>query len=205
MSKLIDLSGQRFGRWAVLSRGPNNKHGHTMWHCQCDCGRERVVQDVNLRSGNSRGCKSCQTKRLKTTHGLSRTKLYNVWQHIIQRCENPSNKDYKYYGGRGIKICVEWREDFMAFYTWAMANGYSAKLGIDRIDNDGDYEPSNCRFVTEKAQLRNSRRNRLIKIGKETKPISVWAEQTKINQATLRGRLNRGWPERRLLEPVGNI
>lgn len=199
--KLIDLTGKRFEKWIVLRRVADNKWGQTMWLCRCDCGRERVVQGFNLRSGNSRSCKNCASRESAYVHGYSKTKLHNCWLNVRARCK-PKNK---YYGGRGIKVCSEWNNSFESFRDWALANGYKKGLEIDRIDNDGNYEPENCQFVTRKEQTRNSRNNRLIKIGKETKPLCEWAEQAGIKWYTLRHRIRAGWPEHRLLEPVGNI
>ena len=201
MGNFIDLTGQRFGKWMVLSRAPNNKRCQARWHCRCVCGKKRILQGADLRTGHSKGCLSCHIKRIKTKHGLSRTKLYWIWQGIVQRCENPNNKCYKNYGDRGIKVCIQWHnhKDFM---TWALAHGYKEGLSIDRIDNDGNYKPGNCRFVTAKEQNRNSRNNRSVRIGKETKLLVEWAEQAGINKDTLKSRVDMGWPEHRLLEPA---
>ena len=134
-------------------------------------------------------------------HGLSRTPLYQIWMCIIRRCEYLENENYKYYGGRGIKVCPEWH-DAATFFKWALANGYKKGLQIDRINNEGDYKPSNCHFITAKEQARNRRNNRLVKIGDEIKPLCVWSELIGINYNTLKTRVSRGWPESRLLEPV---
>ena len=202
MTALIDLTGQRFGKWFVLKRMQNSKQDKAMWLCRCDCGQEKTVLSSNLRGGYSKSCRSCQISYRNTTHGQTGTRLYNVWTGIIARCENPNGEFYYCYGGRGIKVCKEWRNDFSTFYKWAIANGYEKGLSIDRINNDGNYEPSNCRFVTMAIQSRNNRHNRPVKIGNETKPISEWAEQSGINYTTIWRRINKGCPEERLLEPV---
>lgn len=147
MGKLIDLTGKRFGHWLVLIRTTNSKIGHPRWLCRCDCGREKIVQGGNLRNGGSKSCQNCQNKG-NYKHGLRRTRLYNVWANIIKRCENPNATHYERYGGRGIRICSEWRKRFMVFRRWALSHGYKDGLTIDRIDNDGNYEPSNCQFIT---------------------------------------------------------
>lgn len=149
MSKLIDLTGKNFGRWTVLERASNDKNGQAHWMCQCACGREKIVYGNSLRSGHSRQCRHCGNKENTFKHGLSGTPLYNVLNDMIQRCENPNNKDYKHYGGRKIKICPEWREDFAVFAAWALANGYKEGLSIDRIDNDKGYFPENCQWITQ--------------------------------------------------------
>ena len=135
-------------------------------------------------------------------HGFSGMKLHDVWRTMIKRCENSNHIGYKYYGGRGIMVCSEWRKDFIPFYNWAIANGYEKGLTIDRINNNGNYEPNNCRFVTYKVQNRNSRNNRHIKIGNEVKLMVDWAEISGIKHQTLRKRIKLGWPGNRLLEPI---
>lgn len=202
MRALINLTGQRFGKWIVLERANNDTQGRARWLCCCDCGRKVIVNSSSLRSGKSKGCQSCQLRRINTRHGQWGTRLYSVWQGIIKRCENPNATHYEHYGGRGIRVCSEWRKDFMIFREWALANGYEEGLTIDRIDNNGDYESNNCRFATRKEQRRNSRQNRLVRIGNETKLLCEWAEEAGIHQSVLRSRIRTGWPEHRLLEPV---
>lgn len=135
-------------------------------------------------------------------HGQKGTRLYRVWKDMIARCENPNHKYYKDYGGRGIKVCAEWRNSFITFRKWALTHGYKHYLTIDRIDNDGDYKPENCRFATMTIQNRNSRQNKFIIIGNKKKLLIEWAEQAGLKYHTLWRRLHRGWPESRLLEPV---
>jgi len=142
--KLIDLIEQRFGRWTVLKFTGRDKKKNDLWLCRCECGKEKIVRGSSLRSGNSKGCKSC----FATKHGQWGTSLHNVWTHIVQRCENSNNKRYKDYGGRGIKVCSEWRKDFVIFMKWALFHGYKEGLTLDRINNDGNYEPENCQFLT---------------------------------------------------------
>jgi len=202
MGKFIDLTGQRFGKWAVLERASNDKNSNPMWLCRCICGRTEMVLGYSLRGGVSRRCVYCRNKENPTKHGQQGTRLYSVWQGMIRRCENLNHEAYKYYGGRGISVYPEWRKDFKIFMDWAQANGYKEGLSIDRIDNNGNYGPGNCRFVAAKEQSRNRRSNRPIKIGNETKLLIEWAEQAGIDKLTLRYRIESGWPEHRLLEPV---
>jgi len=147
--KLIDLTGQKFNSWTVLKKASNNKWRQAMWHCRCDCGRESIVPGGNLRSGESKGCRSCFIKNILIKHGQWGARLYYVWWGMIQRCENLNSKDYKNWGGRGILVCPEWRKDFSVFRKWALGHGYKDNLTIDRISNDKGYSPENCQFITK--------------------------------------------------------
>lgn len=136
-------------------------------------------------------------------HGLRKTRLFSIWANMKTRCINPRSTHYNRYGGRGITVCDEWRDNFQSFYEWAMANGYKDDLTIDRIDNNGNYEPSNCRWTTSKEQARNTSRNVLITIDGETKSLMSWCEKYNINYKTVRDRLKRGWTiEKSLTESV---
>lgn len=126
-------------------------------------------------------------------HGLRHTRLFSILNNILTRCYNRNFKSFPRYGGRGITVCKEWRINFKSFYDWAMANGYRDDLTIDRIDNNGNYEPSNCRWVDMKRQARNTKRNVNVTINKETKTLIEWCEIYQINYRTVRDRLHRGW------------
>ena len=156
--KRIDITGQRFGRLiAIKSTRVQGKQ--TYWECMCDCGSVVEISLGNLRSGNTTSC-GCALKdsliKRNLTHNLSKTKLYYVHNTMRQRCGNPNNTSYPRYGGRGITVCEEWM-NFESFYNWAIESGYKEGLSIDRIDNDGNYEPSNCRWETPVNQARNRR------------------------------------------------
>ena len=174
MSNKVDLTGKRFGRLVVLEQAEYHidKKGRKirMWKCKCDCGNETIVRHGGLQRGTTTSC-GCFHKetvgRLKRTHGLShKSHLYSVWKNIKDRCYREKCKSYHNYGGRGIAMCDEWRSDYKAFYDWSMANGYKEEqtaggvniLSIDRINNDGNYEPSNCRWVTADVQAKNKRK-----------------------------------------------
>ena len=162
-NEFIDLTDAVFGEWIVIRRAANNKNGSAMWLCRCSCGKERVVYGGSLRSGRSKSCGHYYRARGNMKHGGRWTKLYMVWDSMRSRCFTVSNKDYESYGGRGITVCNEWN-DFSAFREWALTNGYKEGLSIDRIDNDGNYEPSNCRWATAHEQRINQRpRKRRIK------------------------------------------
>lgn len=136
-------------------------------------------------------------------HGLCGTPLYNVWLTMKQRCYNPKDKHYKWYGAKGVGVCEEWRKDVTAFYNWAISNGYRKGLTIDRIDFTKDYSPNNCRFITMRMQQRNKSSNKRIEYNGEIMSVQEWAEKINITPSTLRARFNKGWSvERALTEPV---
>ena len=159
-----DISGQKFGRLLVLER-LGTKNRHTKYLCKCDCGAEKIVDASNLKSGCTQSCGCLHREisvQVNTVHGERKTRLYAVWRSMCQRCTNPKNRDYKNYGGRGIRVCESWLK-FPAFSEWAYASGYDANAvrgvcTIDRVDVDGDYKPSNCRWVDMKTQAANRRK-----------------------------------------------
>jgi len=160
----MNLIGQRFGRLEVLEGAGTDRYQKTIWLCQCDCGNTKIILGANLKSGNTTSC-GCYHKEStiarSVTHNLHHTRLYKVWCDMKKRCDNPRNKSYKYYGGRGICVCDEWKE-FESFNRWAFDNGYDEnaprwECTIDRIDNDSNYEPLNCRWVTMEVQNNNKR------------------------------------------------
>ena len=161
-----DLTGKRFGKLTVLSRYGTDKHGNATWKCRCDCGNETIAQAEDLKRGLTKSCKCGYEEnkhnfgdRIKK-HGKRNERIYNIYCGMKARCYNTNNPVYKYYGAKGVNICTEWLKDFMSFYNWAMANGYRKNLTIDRINPFGNYEPSNCRWVTLSEQASNKRNSK---------------------------------------------
>lgn len=194
MSKFIDLAGQRFGRLTAVERAGKNRYG-VVWKCLCDCGSYTEVAGTKLRNGHTRSC-GCLVSdtigNLNRTYGMSKSRLHYIWGNMKSRCYNANNRFYKRYGGRGIAVCDEWRDDFTAFVDWALANGYDATLTIDRIDNDKGYAPDNCRWVDMTTQANNRTSNKLFTMDGQTKSISEWSKAYGRKRATVAYRLRRG-------------
>jgi hypothetical protein len=157
MGKFIELTGKRIGRLVVLMRVGNSSNGTARFLCRCDCGTTKEVRSIHLNKETTQSCGCIQvenTKLSNTRHGLKKSKSYNTWTHMIQRCENPVNDSYKYYGSRGISVCVRWHK-FENFY---LDMGEKPEgLTLERIDNNKGYEPSNCKWATIKEQNCNKR------------------------------------------------
>jgi hypothetical protein len=202
MKKGIDITGQKFGRWTALSFSHRSKGGHWAWNCKCDCGTEAKILGTRLIKGKTTSCgcyKREWSKEKHTTHGMRHHKLYPVYDSMKRRCYNPNDKGYINYGGRGITVCDEWLTDPSTFFKWAFLSGYEEGLSIDRINNDGNYEPGNCRWASRSEQLNNTRVNHLITFNGETHTITQWSRITGINKGTLRDRIEAGWSEERAL------
>jgi len=187
-SNFIDLTGQKFARLTVLGQATVKKDNKACWHCLCDCGNEIVAVGKSLRTGNTRSCgcyRNDRQKEANKTHGMTHTKLYKRWKAMKDRCYNPNDKGYVNYGSRGIMVCDEWRNDFQAFYDWAMANGYSEELEIDRENNDDNYEPNNCRWINGIIQNRNRRINKRNSSGTKDvsfhKTVGKWRARISVN------------------------
>ena len=159
MSNKITI-GEKYNKLTVIEKTDIRKRRSVVYKCKCDCGNITYVTSTNLKYGYIKSCGCYQKEQASKTnkkHGLSNTKLFYVWQDMKGRCNNPNHHAYKDYGGRGIKICDEWQNDFMSFYTWAINNVYKEKLTIDRKNNNGNYEPNYCRWTTMKIQCQNRR------------------------------------------------
>lgn len=209
MSRYKDISDKRFGRLiAIKVIGREEVSRCVLWECECDCGKKTIVRSSSLLSGSTKSCGCLQKDRAaeynknNAIHGKCETKLYKSWAHMKERCLNPNCKSYKNYGARGITICEDWLE-FENFNQWAINNGYKKGLTIDRIDNNGDYKPSNCRWVNRKKQNNNRRDNVILEFNGKKKTLAQWAEELNINYSTLHSRIYTGWSvEKALTQPV---
>ena len=186
--KYENLAGRKYGKLTVISpiNVPLKSGQHKRWLCQCDCGNTTIVSSDHLKKGDIKGC-GCYY------YGLSHTRLFRIWEHMKNRCNSESDDSYKHYGLRGITVCPEWENDFLCFYNWAMDNGYSDSLSIDRINNDKGYSPDNCRWVDQKVQANNTRWNHHIEYNGEDHTLSEWGKILGIKPNTLLYRIRRGW------------
>lgn len=193
------MVGKRFGLYTVLERSPR-KESHAYWICKCDCGSIRHVSGGGLRRGSIRSCgcarESWSPNKRGTTHGMARTKEYHAWQAMRSRCSNPNMPNYPRYGGRGIRVCPEWEKSFDSFFQF-MGPAPSKDHSLDRYpDNDGNYEPGNCRWATATEQQNNRRCNRILTADGVSKNLSQWASDLGTKSHVLLTRLALGWSER---------
>lgn len=208
MGKINDLTGQRFGRLVALYPTEKRICRRVVWHCKCDCGKYKDVDSLNLVQGDTTSCGCVATEILikrNTTHGDYNSRLYRIFRGMISRCDCPSSTEYENYGGRGITVCEEWR-DYNNFKQWAISNGYSNNLTIERNDIDGNYCPENCKWTTMKEQQNNKRNNHFLTYNGVTKTIAQWSDLLGINYGTLKSRINKlGWSVEDALEINSNI
>lgn len=194
--KIINLVGKRYGRLVVIEKADSLK-GHARWRCKCDCGNECVVHGSSLRSGNTKSCgcyKTENARKLYSTVRQNDKRLYAVWNGIKQRCTNPNSKSYQNYGGRGIEMDSEWANHYESFYNWAINAGYRTGMEIDRIDNNGNYCASNCRFVDSIIQANNKRNVKLYEIDGVEKSLPQWCRECNQDYWLVRQRVYKlGW------------
>lgn len=176
----LELSGQRFGKLVAVRSHYDSEKRITLWECKCDCGNTCNVRANSLVHGRTKSC-GCLRKESnvqnKTKHGMAKTRIYNAWSSMKRRCYTTTNHNYSHYGKRGISVCDEWKESFEEFYKWAISNGYDDKLSLDRIDNDGNYCPQNCRWASIKEQNNNRGVSINISYDGKTQNLSEWCKE----------------------------
>lgn len=181
------------GLTMISERYVKDKRGWALF--RCECGNEKEIRIDRVTSGNTKYCGCHMGKhhgKANYKHGICHTRIYNIWEKIKQRCNDPNCREFPRYGGRGIRMCDEWK-DPKVFYDWSMANGYKDNLTIDRIDFNGNYEPSNCRWATPKEQANNKRNNIYITLDGRTQTLMQWCEEMKQPYPRIQARLYRGW------------
>lgn len=205
------MTGKKFSRLLVLGLSPKKSGRKTFWVCRCDCGNKKVARSDSLKDGSLQSCgclrdeQAAVNVRKNHTHKDSHTLLHYTWGGMRQRCSNPNDESYKYYGGRGIKVCDEWEKSYSAFKEWAYENGYAEGLTIERIDVNKGYSPENCTWLPSREQAINRRSTVWIEWNGERRNIKQWADHLGIKYGTLHSRYYRSKmrpPE--LFEPVKN-
>lgn len=191
MSKALDLTGKRFGKLVAVQVDESNISKKRKWVCICDCGNSVSVTTNNLRSGQTKSCGCLVYETKNQTHGMKQTRIYGIWCGMKKRCNNPNDKSYAHYGEKGIKVCKEWENDFVAFNCWSLLNGYSDELTIDRIDVSKGYSPENCRWITHAEQQGNRTNTIRITIDGEEKTVAEWSKETGINGKIIYQRYHR--------------
>lgn len=199
-----DLTNKKYGMWTALKlEVDHTAQNKRKWLCVCDCGTKRIVSENNLlnHKSTSCGCRRVESNKQRSIHNASHSSLWQIHKSMKHRCYYMLDKNFKNYGGRGITICDEWlgNAGFVRFMNWALENGFQEGLTIDRIDNDGGYEPSNCRWVTMKEQNLNKRSNAFIEFMGIRKPRSVWADAIGIHSTSLKYRVEKWGIEKALL------
>lgn len=193
MPNFKDLTGRKFHRLTAISRAHNSRSNQTQWLCRCDCGNEIVVRSASLLNGHTKSC-GCYNDEIRkintdqTTHGMSHTRIYHIWSKMKDRCLNPNARIYKYYGGKGVSMYEDWM-DFENFYRWAIEHGYNDSLSIDRIDVDGNYNPSNCRWADKITQMNNTSRNVRVMYNGETFTVTQLERKLGFKRGTLEQRI----------------
>ncbi len=209
-----DLTGKQFDDLTVIGyshkKKTNNGYKH-YWKCKCVCGKEVIRRSDGLKRKGHKSCGCYREKFLKEffeqhnpnkTHGLSKTRLYKIYNKMKERCYYEKYPEFHLYGGRGIKVCDEWLEDFTNFYNWAMENGYKENLSIDRIDPNKNYEPSNCRWADIITQANNKRNNVYLTYKGETHTMPEWARILNLPYSTLANRRRKGKSVEEILNPI---
>ena len=198
-----DITGNRYGMLVVLGYESTRKCG-AYWLCRCECGQEKAIRGASIKNGSIVSC-GCYGRYRGIRHGLSRSTEKQIWEHMIARCENPNEPGYELYGGRGIRVCDRWRNS-LADFVADMGRRPSRSHSIDRKNNDGNYELSNCRWATPKEQVRNRSITLRIEHLGESKPLAEWCEQFGLDYEAVYYRMRRGYtPETGLFAPSGSL
>ena len=205
MERVIDRTGNRYGRLVVLRYAGSDRKWNALWECQCDCGNIKVVKGYDLVNGTTKSC-GCLVKDKVSTHRMTNTRLYGIWTGMKGRCKGTCGKSRKYYHDKGITVCEEWANSFEAFYKWSMENGYNDSLTIDRIDPNGNYSPENCRWATYTQQGNNKSNSKRYFHNGEWKTATEWAVEVGINKATFINRLHSGMSfEEAITRPIRKV
>lgn len=192
-----DITGMTFGRLRAIARS-DKKSRVPYWACVCECGTVKDCRHDALTRGAVKSCGCLKSKKLagigysKELHGYRSHPLYERWRKMMARCYDPSQQGYHRYGGRGISVCAEW-QSVSAFVEWGLSSGFDPSLTLERINNDGDYEPANCRWATQKEQASNRSTNVYIEIGGENKTISEWSRETGVRTSKISYRVSKGF------------
>lgn len=211
MGTVKDLTGKRFGMLTVMKQvgfTERNKHGlrYALWLCKCDCGNQRILNTGTLtRTTYNHSCGCLGEKHLKEItnqrimHGMTGTRLMGCYKGMMSRCYRNKDVHYRAYGGRGITVCDEWKNNKKSFFEWALTHGYRDDLTIERIDVNGNYEPSNCTWIPKSEQYENKRQNIMIERNGERHSAARWSRLTGISANTIRWRYKKGWPVEKIL------
>lgn len=208
MGVFIDLTGQKFGRLTVIKLSNEKQKKTLLWECKCDCGGAKIVIGISLRIGRTQSC-GCIAREVlikrNSSHGLSNTRIYEIWSGMLKRCNNPNSKAYKNYGGRGIMVCERWL-NFSNFYEDTKV-GYSDDLSLDRFPNtNGNYEPTNFRWATTEQQANNKTVNHFIEHNGNRLTVAEWSKETGLPYRVIMGRLLNGWDEKEAItQPVQKV
>lgn len=197
----MDISGQKYNKLLALEFVKSDAYGNSIWKCRCDCGETSYVRAGALRAGQIKQCKKCADS-LKIKTPIENPRIKSIYKDMLRRCYKPYRKNYERYGGRGISVCSEWLENPISFEKWALNNGYSDKLSIDRIDNDGNYEPSNCRWTDFTTQANNRSNNIVLEYEGTSLTIAQWAEKLGVDRKTIYNRIENGESPEVIFSPI---
>lgn len=198
----IDITGNKYGKLTAIERVGKDKYNNAVWLCKCDCGNTKIIDGKSLRDLHTKscGCLKSESSRSRTLkHNGTGTRLHSTWMSMKKRCYGAYYAEYYRYGGRGIKVCDEWRNSFETFRDWALSHGYADNLTIDRINLDGDYEPDNCRWITKQEQAYNRSDSVFVEYDGKRQTIAEWAVEKNIDYHKLYYRIKKGWSMERAL------